>query len=104
LKNLKVLLLNSNQISGTLSPSVSNLAALQQLSLFDNKMVGQVPFDIEKLKNLKEMNVSYNQFSGLVSKDMAKLDVLNMTMINDKGVAAVLKVSSDKNTAIASEE
>jgi hypothetical protein len=67
-------------------------------------MNGQVPFDIEKLNNLKEMNISYNQFSGLVSKDLSKLDVLNMTMINDKGVAAVLKVTNDKSTAIVSEE
>jgi hypothetical protein len=67
-------------------------------------MSGQVPFDLEKLNNLKELNISYNQFSGLVSKDMAKLDELNMTMINDKGVAQVLKVTLDKNTAIVSEE
>jgi hypothetical protein len=50
------------------------------------------------------MNISYNQFSGLVSKDLSKLDVLNMTMINDRGVAEVLKVTMDKNTAIVSEE
>jgi hypothetical protein len=50
------------------------------------------------------MNVSYNQFSGLVSKDLAKLDVLNMTMINDKGVAVALTVKADRNSALASEE
>ena len=87
-----------------MSPSIANLKVLEQLSLFDNKMNGQVPFDIEKMNNLKEMNISYNQFSGLVSKDMAKLDVLNMTMINEKGLAVALRVKADKNSALASEE
>jgi hypothetical protein len=30
--------------------------------------------------------------------------MLNMTMVNDRGIAQALKVSSDKNTAIASED
>jgi hypothetical protein len=50
--------------------------------LFENKLDGQVPFDLEKLNNL-EMNISYNMFSGLVSRKLAVLDTLNMTM-NDK--------------------
>jgi hypothetical protein len=52
--------------------------------LFENKLDGQVPFDLEKLNNLKEMNISYNMFSGLVSRKLAVLDTLNMTMVNDK--------------------
>ena len=67
-------------------------------------MQGQVPFDLEKLNKLKEMNISYNRFSGLVSKDLAKLDVLNMTMINNEGVATTLKVVMDKDKAFASED
>lgn len=66
-------------------------------------MDGQVPFDLEKLNNLKEMNISYNMFSGLVSKNLAKLDTLNMTMINEKGLAVNLPVV-DKNSAYANED
>ena len=66
-------------------------------------MDGQVPFDLEKLNNLKEMNISYNMFSGLVSKNLAQLDTLNMTMINDKGLAVNLTVV-DKNSAYANED
>jgi len=43
-------------------------------------------------------------FSGLVSRNLAKLDVLNMTMINDKGLAVALNVALDRSTAIASED
>jgi hypothetical protein len=43
-------------------------------------------------------------FNGLISRNLAVLDTLNMTMINDKGVAVLLEVSTSKNTAIASED
>jgi Leucine-rich repeat (LRR) protein len=104
LKSLKVLLLNSNKLTGKLDKEVSNLSSLETLSLFENKMDGQVPFDLEKLGNLKEMNISYNMFNGLVSKNLSKLDTLNMTMVNEQGVATTLKVSIDKNSAVANDE
>jgi Leucine-rich repeat (LRR) protein len=87
-----------------LDREVSNLSSLETLSLFENKMDGQIPFDLEKLGNLKEMNISYNMFNGLVSKNLSKLDALNMTMINEQGVATTLKVNTDKNSAFAADE
>ena len=67
-------------------------------------MDGQIPFDLEKLGKLKEMNISYNMFNGLVSKNLSKLDALNMTMVNEQGVATTLKVNADKNSAFAADE
>jgi hypothetical protein len=80
------------------------MTALENLSLFDNKMIGQVPFELENLNNLKEMNISYNKFNGLVSKDLAVLDTLNMTMLNEQGITVLLSVSTDRNSAIVSED
>jgi len=79
------------------------MTSLENLSLFENNMDGQVPFDLEKLSNLKEMNISYNMFSGLVSRNLAKLDTLNMTMINEKGLVVNLPVV-DRNSAYANED
>jgi hypothetical protein len=73
---------------------------LENLSLFENQMEGQVP-DLEKLNNLKE-NISYNKFSGLISRKLAVLDALNMTMLNDKGMA-VLNVAMDIERPLVSE-
>ena len=101
---MKPLLLNSNKLVGTLSPDVKKLVALENFSLFDNEMNGSVPFELEKLNNLKEMNISYNKFRGFVSKDLAILDTLNMTMLNDEGIAVLLNVKADRSTAIASED
>jgi hypothetical protein len=66
-------------------------------------MEGQIPFDLEKLNKLKEMNISYNLFNGPVSRNLSNLDSLNMTMINNEGLATNLKVV-DKNTALTNEE
>ena len=67
-------------------------------------MNGTVPLELERLKNLKEMNLSYNKFEGFVSRDLAILDTFNMTMLNDEGLAVLLDVKVERNTAIASED
>ena len=57
------------------------------------------------LDNLKEMNISYNKFNGLVSKKLAMLDTLNMTMVNDSGVAYLMNVAIEVDKRpIVSEE
>jgi hypothetical protein len=50
------------------------------------------------------MNISYNQFSGLISRRLAVLDTLNMTMLNEKGVAVLLDVSMDIDRTLVSED
>jgi hypothetical protein len=82
-----------------LSYEIENLKALENLSLFENNFIGQVPFEIEKLDNLKEMNISYNKFNGLISYALAKKDTFQMTMLNDKGVAVRLPLLTD-NTGV----
>jgi hypothetical protein len=67
-------------------------------------MDGQVPFELENLNNLKEMNISYNKFKGLVSKNLAVLDTLNMTMLNEQGITVLLDVTTNRNSAIVSED
>ncbi len=95
--------MNSNKFTGKLEKEIANLTQLEVFSLFDNNMDGQIPFDLEKLNKLKEMNISYNLFNGPVSRNLSKLDSLNMTMINNEGLATNLKVV-DKNTALTNEE
>ena len=97
------MLLNSNKFTGTLEKEIANLTQLEVFSLFDNNMEGQIPWDLEKLSKLKEMNISYNMFNGPVSKNLSILDSLNMTMLNQEGLAVNLKVF-DRNTALTNEE
>ena len=101
---MKVLLLNSNKLTGKLDDSISNLTSLQRLSLFENNFSGRVPLVLENLNNLKELNISFNNFEGFVSTKLAKLDVFNMKMINEKGQQLTLKTDINKNNTLVSEE
>ncbi len=104
LKGLRILELNSNELEGSLTPEIANLTALQTLSLFDNRLNGSVPFEIEAMPNLTAMNISYNKFNGFVSKKMYTKDQMNMTMINEQGLAVNLAIKADSTSAIAEEE
>jgi len=87
-----------------LDNQISNLSSLETLSLFDNKMYGQVPLALEKLTYLKELNISNNYFNGFVSKYLSSLDIFNMRMMNENGLATSLKVAIEKTTSVASDE
>jgi hypothetical protein len=64
---------------------VNKLVALENFSLFDNKMRRYHSLTLERVNKVKkEMNISYNGFNGNVEKNVALLDTLNMTMFNDK--------------------
>ncbi|KDP36118.1 hypothetical protein JCGZ_08762 [Jatropha curcas] len=47
-------------LSGTLSPSVANLASLHQIKLGGNNLSGQVPTNWTNLTSLKTLDLSYN--------------------------------------------
>lgn len=73
---------NSN-ISGSLSPAVTELRALVNLSVAGNSFTGSFPPDIHKLERVQFLNISNNMFSGLLNwefsqlKELAVLDAYN---------------------------
>jgi hypothetical protein len=50
------------------------------------------------------MNLSYNNFEGSVSYTISKMDVLQLTMINQYGIAVNMKVKMERNSALVNEE
>ena len=86
-----------------LNPEIINFHALQNLSLFDNNLEGEIPGGLEKLHNLTELNLSHNKFKGTVSKNLAVLDVLNMTMLDENGNPVLLEINTEKETTIVTQ-
>ena len=86
-----------------MNPEIINFHALQNLSLFDNNLEGEIPGGLEKLHNLTELNLSYNKFKGTVSKNLAVLDVLNMTMLDENGNPVLLEINTEKETTIVTQ-
>ncbi|KAJ1270231.1 hypothetical protein BS78_06G038300 [Paspalum vaginatum] len=58
------LLMNSFNLSGSISPFLSNLSFLRKLDLGGNQLVGVIPAELVHLSRLQVLNLSYNQLQG----------------------------------------
>ena len=79
---LRELVLEDNNLAGSLPAAISQLAGLVELDLEDNELQGSIPSTISQLVNLVELDLSDNDFEdGLQSIDwteMVQLVVLKL--------------------------
>jgi Leucine-rich repeat (LRR) protein len=73
--NLRSLYLNSNYFSGTL-PNIFG-TALQVLCLHHNQLSGQIPSFLGDLSNLNILRLDQNQFSGNIPSELSNLSYLS---------------------------
>jgi Leucine-rich repeat (LRR) protein len=73
LKNLKVLNLSVNDITGTIPNELSDLSHLEELDLSVNRLTGPLPRSIGKLKKLKLFNLNENRLTGSLPKEIILL-------------------------------
>ena len=64
--NLQYLFLYSNQITGTLPGSWSNLSNLQRINIENNQLTGTIPDSWSGLLNLKGLSLGWNQLTGIL--------------------------------------
>ncbi len=72
LRNLTVLQLSENQLSGEIPASLDSLTSLQQLTLDQNQLSGPIP-DLSHLRNLTVLQLSENQLSGEIPSSLGNL-------------------------------
>ncbi|KAM0036397.1 putative protein kinase RLK-Pelle-LRR-XII-1 family [Helianthus debilis subsp. tardiflorus] len=65
LKELQVLDLSQNRISGIIPREIGNLLKLQTLQLFENSLSGNIPTEIVHCKNLTLLNLYSNKLTGI---------------------------------------
>jgi hypothetical protein len=65
-----------SNISGSLSPALTELRALVNLSIAGNSFSGSFPPDIHKLERLQFLNISINMFSGDLNWEFSLLKEL----------------------------
>ncbi|WCJ33296.1 Leucine-rich receptor-like protein kinase family protein [Euphorbia peplus] len=82
-KSVVSLDISSCNISGSLSPLVTELHGLVNLSLSGNSFFGDFPSEIHKLSRLKLLNVSENQFSGELDWDFTQFKELEIVDVYD---------------------
>ncbi|XP_039116734.1 receptor-like protein EIX1 [Dioscorea cayenensis subsp. rotundata] len=83
IKNLKVLDLSHNSLSGSVPSSLSRLTFLEELQLCYNQLTGTLPEEIGNLAQLDYMNLAHNQLSGVISEahfnQLEKLETLDIS-------------------------
>lgn len=66
--------LPQNHLSGTLTPKLADLSALQVLVLdYNNDITGPIPGQITQLLQLQELSLSGNRLTGEIPRDIGKL-------------------------------
>ncbi|KAL2951220.1 hypothetical protein AAZX31_19G035300 [Glycine max] len=73
----------SQNLSGTLSPSIGNLTNLQTVVLQNNNITGPIPSEIGKLSKLQTLDLSDNFFSGEIPPSMGHLRSLQYLLNNN---------------------
>ncbi|XP_010246967.1 PREDICTED: receptor-like kinase TMK4 [Nelumbo nucifera] len=65
-KNVTVISLGKQQLSGTISPAISNLTSLRMLFLNDNNLTGPIPESLTTLPKLQTLDVTNNNLTGKI--------------------------------------
>ncbi|XP_051213899.1 uncharacterized protein [Lolium perenne] len=82
------LVLNSSHLSGQISPALSNLTFLAELSLSDNQFTGIMPEELGKLTRLRSIDLSGNALGGYIPSTLGnctKLLHINLWKNNLQG-------------------
>ncbi|XP_072995806.1 uncharacterized protein [Typha latifolia] len=73
----KVDISNSN-ISGFISPVISELKSLRYISVAGNSLSGEFPHSVSSLPSLRYLNISNNQFNGSLAWNFSSMDELQV--------------------------
>ena len=67
------LAVNSRGLDGTIPANLGNLASLQRLELFENRLTGPIPAELGRLANLQELDLSENRLTGPIPAELGRL-------------------------------
>jgi len=67
------LILEGNQLTGSIPPEIGNLTNLTHLYLRDNQLTGSIPSEIGNLTNLTYLSLSANQLTGEIPESICDL-------------------------------
>ncbi|KAJ8492831.1 hypothetical protein OPV22_014552 [Ensete ventricosum] len=77
----------SQNLSGTLSPSIGNLTNLEFVLLQNNNISGSIPPEIGKLSKLHKLDLSSNHFHGEIPASLGHLKGLQYLRLNNNSLS-----------------
>jgi Leucine-rich repeat (LRR) protein len=90
LTGLTDLQLFNNHLSGTLPPAIGNLTKLENLYLSSNKIAGSIPASLGNLTQLRALNIGSNDLSGQIPVELGNLDSLISLVIPNGTLSGTL--------------
>ncbi|KAI3500608.1 hypothetical protein L1887_36432 [Cichorium endivia] len=91
----------SQNLSGTLSPSIGNLTNLQIVLLQNNNITGGIPEEIGKLKKLQTLDLSDNHFINEIPSSLGHLTALQYLRLNNNSLSGSIPESVANMTQLA---
>ncbi|KAK2663132.1 hypothetical protein Ddye_001706 [Dipteronia dyeriana] len=91
----------SQNLSGTLSPSIGNLTNLQIVLLQNNNITGPIPSEIGSLAKLQTLDLSYNLFTGEIPSSLGRLRSLKYMRLNNNSLSRAIPMPLANMTQLA---
>ncbi|XP_009121529.1 protein NSP-INTERACTING KINASE 1 [Brassica rapa] len=91
----------SQNLSGTLSPSITNLTNLRIVLLQNNNITGKIPYEIGRLTRLETLDLSDNFFRGEIPFSLGNLPSLQYLRLNNNSLSGVIPLSLSNMTQLA---
>ncbi len=86
------LVLDDNNLSGTLPPEFGDLTHLRRLVLDDNELTGPMPPELGKLSQLTMLNLSHNKLTGSIPPEFGALPRLDSLLLWDNELSGPIPV------------
>ena len=80
---VSTLLLRENNLSGSITPRLSQLAHLRSIDLIRNQLNGIIPAELGQLTRLEILRLGSNQLSGSIPPELGQLDELRSMVLSD---------------------
>ncbi|OWM84693.1 hypothetical protein CDL15_Pgr027480 [Punica granatum] len=91
----------SQNLSGTLSPSIGNLTNLQIVLLQNNNITGPIPRELGRLSKLQTLDLSNNIFTGEIPDSLGHLKSLQYMRLNNNSLSGAFPNSLANMTQLA---
>ncbi|XP_022945478.1 protein NSP-INTERACTING KINASE 1-like isoform X3 [Cucurbita moschata] len=91
----------SQNLSGSLSPSIGNLTNLQSVLLQDNNISGTIPMELGNIPSLDTLDLSSNGFHGEIPISLSNLKSLQYLRLNNNSLSGAIPSSLANMTQLA---
>ena len=79
------LVLQNNNLSGSIPPELARLTNLFNLSLFRNRLSGPIPPELGRLTGLGNLQLAWNELSGPIPPELGQLtDLTNLMLLDNQ--------------------